>query len=147
MMPSIFGERLFDDWMDSPFDDLFWGKKNAPYTKQQTVMKTDVRETENGYAVAIDLPGYKKDEISAKLENGYLTVSAVKNENKEEKNEDGKYIRRERYVGSMSRSFYVGSGLTQEDIHAKYEDGILNLAIPKEAPEKVEQNKYIAIEG
>ena len=113
MMPSIFGERLFDDWMDSPFDDLFWGKKNAPYTKQQTVMKTDVRETENGYAVAIDLPGYKKDEISAKLENGYLTVSAVKNENKEEKNEDGKYIRRERYVGSMSRSFYVGSVLTQ----------------------------------
>ena len=114
----------------------------------KNVMKTDVKETDNSYEVDIDLPGFKKDEIEAKLENGYLTISAAKGLDKEEKDEkDGKYIRKERYSGAMSRSFYVGDELKQEDIKAKYEDGILKLSVPKEEPKKVETTKHIAIEG
>ncbi len=148
LMPSIFGEDLFDDWMDFPFDSMFSGRKHLTNGKSaQGVMRTDVKEKEDGYEIDIDLPGYKKDEISAKLEKGCLTVSATRNVNQDEKNEDGKYIRRERFVGSVSRSFYVGEGITQDDIHAKYEDGILKLNLPKEAPKKVEEDKWIAIEG
>ena len=147
MMPSIFGENLFDDWMDFPFhDDFFRGtpayKKNA-----KSMMKTDVRETENTYELDVDLPGFKKDEITAELKDGYLTISAAKGLDKDEKDNNGKYIRRERYAGSMSRSFYVGNGVHQDDIHAKYEDGILKLSIPKKAQQTVEQKNYISIEG
>lgn len=110
-------------------------------------MKTDVKEVENGYEVAMDLPGFKKEDISAKLENGYLTITAFKGLDKDEKNEEGKYIRRERYSGSCSRSFYVGDGVTEEDIKARFEDGILKLDIPKKDAEKIEQKKYISIEG
>ena len=132
MMPSIFGENLFDDWMDFPFDDDFFGRKNPLYGKHaKNMMKTDVRETDNGYELDIDLPGFKKDEISAQLKDGYLTISAAKGLDKDEKEKDGKYIRRERYAGTMSRSFYVGEGVEQDDIHAKYENGILKLSIPK----------------
>ncbi len=114
----------------------------------KNVMKTDVKETDNSYEVDIDLPGFKKDEIEAKLENGYLTISAAKGLDKEEKDEkDGKYIRKERYSGAMSRSFYVGDELKQEDIKAKYEDGILKLSVPKKEQKKVETTKHIAIEG
>ena len=112
-------------------------------------MKTDVKETDNSYEVDIDLPGFKKDEIEAKLENGYLTISAAKGLDKEEKDEkDGKYIRKERYSGSCSRSFYVGDAVTQDDVKAKFENGVLTLEVPKkeEAP-KVEEKKYISIEG
>ena len=149
MMPSIFGERLFDDdWMDFPFEREFFGKKNPLYGKHaKNMMKTDVRETENGYEVDIDLPGFKKDEINAKLENGYLTVSASKGLDKDEKDKEGKYIRQERYAGAMSRSFYVGEELTQEDIKAKYENGILKLSLPKKEAKAVEQKRYIEIEG
>ena len=148
MMPSIFGENLFDDWMDFPFDDDFFGRKNPLYGKHaKNMMKTDVRETENGYELDIDLPGFKKDEISAELKDGYLTISAAKGLDKDEKEKDGKYIRRERYAGSMSRSFYVGGGVEQEDIHARYENGILKLSIPKKDARKVEEKKYISIEG
>ena len=110
-------------------------------------MKTDVKETDNAYELDIDLPGYKKDEVTAKLENGYLTISATKGANNDEQNKEGKYIRRERYTGTMSRSFYVGEDVQQEDIHAKFEDGILKLTVPKEDPKKVEEKKYISIEG
>ncbi len=110
-------------------------------------MKTDVKETETGYELDIDLPGFKKDEISAHLEDGYLTVSAAKGVDKDEKDNEGRYIRRERYSGSMTRSFYVGNAVTEEDIKAKYEDGILSLSIPKKDPKAVEAKKYIAIEG
>jgi HSP20 family protein len=130
LMPSIFGENLFnDDWMDFSFPDV----DKVLYGKHaKNVMKTDVKETDNSYEVDIDLPGFKKDEIEAKLENGYLTISAAKGLDKEEKDEkDGKYIRKERYSGAMSRSFYVGDELKQEDIKAKYEDGILKLSVPK----------------
>ncbi|HIR88233.1 MAG TPA: Hsp20/alpha crystallin family protein [Candidatus Fimimorpha faecalis] len=149
MMPSIFGESLFDDdWMDFPFEREFFGKKNPLYGKHaKNMMKTDVRETENGYEVDIDLPGFKKDEINAKLENGYLTVSASKGLDKDEKDKEGKYIRQERYAGAMSRSFYVGEELTQEDIKAKYENGILKLSLPKKEAKAVEQKRYIEIEG
>ncbi|CVI68631.1 putative Hsp20 family chaperone [Clostridiales bacterium CHKCI001] len=149
MMPSIFGESLFDDdWMDFPFEREFFGKKNPLYGKHaKNMMKTDVRETEDGYEVDIDLPGFKKDEINAKLENGYLTVSASKGLDKDEKDKEGKYIRQERYAGAMSRSFYVGDDLTQEDIKAKYENGILKLSLPKKEAKAVEQKRYIEIEG
>ena len=110
-------------------------------------MKTDVRETEGTYELDIDLPGFKKDEVSAKLENGYLTISAAKGLDKDEQDKKGSYIRRERYAGSMSRSFYVGEQIHQEDIHAKFEDGILRLTVPKEVKKEVEENKYISIEG
>ena len=152
MMPSIFGENLFDDWMDFPFDDdfdkYFFGKKNPLYGKHaKNMMKTDVKETDDTYEVDIDLPGFKKDEINAKLENGYLTISAAKGLDKDEKDKKGKYIRKERYAGAMSRSFYVGEGVTQDEIKAKYEDGILKLTVPKKDAKAVEKNDYIAIAG
>lgn len=152
MFPSVFGENLFDDWMDFPFDDdfdkYFFGKKNPLYGKHaKNMMKTDVKETDSSYEVDIDLPGFKKDEINAKLENGYLTISAAKGLDKDEKDKKGKYIRKERYAGAMSRSFYVGDAVTQEDIKAKYEDGILKLTIPKKDAKTVEAKNYIAIEG
>ncbi len=148
MMPSIFGENLFDDWMDFPFEKDFFGGKNPLYGKHaKNMMKTDVRETENGYELDIDLPGFKKDEITAQLKDGYMTISASKGLDKDEKDKEGRYIRRERYAGAMSRSFYVGEGVTEEDIHAKYEDGILKLSVPKKDKKAVEQKKYISIEG
>ena len=150
-MPSVFGENLFDDWMDSfdNFDRYFFGKKNPLYGKHaKNMMKTDVKETDDSYEVDIDLPGFKKDEINATLEDGYLTISAAKGLDKDEKDKKGKYIRKERYAGAMSRSFYVGDGVTQNEVKAKYENGILKLSIPKKAEKKaVEDDKHIAIEG
>ena len=145
LMPSIFGENLFnDDWMDFGFPEV----DKALYGKHaNNVMKTDVKETDTGYEVDIDLPGFKKDEINAQLDNGYLTISAAKGLDKDENDKKGKYIRKERYAGAMSRSFYVGEGITQEDIKAKYEDGILRLSVPKKEAKAVEDKKYIAIEG
>ena len=145
LMPSIFGENLFnDDWMDFGFPEV----DKALYGKHaNNVMKTDVKETDTGYEVDIDLPGFKKDEINAQLDNGYLTISAAKGLDKDEKDKKGKYIRKERYAGAMSRSFYVGEGITQEDIKAKYEDGISRLSVPKKEAKAVENKKYIAIEG
>ena len=145
LMPSIFGENLFnDDWMDFGFPEV----DKALYGKHaNNVMKTDVKETDTSYEVDIDLPGFKKDEINAQLDNGYLTIRAAKGLDKDEKDKKGKYIRKERYAGAMSRSFYVGEGITQEDIKAKYEDGILRLSVPKKEAKAVEDKKYIAIEG
>ena len=148
MMPSIFGENLFDDWMDFPFENEFFGKKNPLYGKHaKNMMKTDVRETDNSYEVDIDLPGFKKDEISVELKDGYLTINAAKGLDKDQKDKDGSYISRERYAGSMTRSFFVGNGITKEEIHAKYENGILMLSVPKKAAKAVENNHYISIEG
>ena len=140
LMPSIFGENLFnDDWMNFGFpevDKALYGKHAAHE------MKTD-----SGYEVDIDLPGFKKDEIDVQLDNGYLSISAAKGLDKEEKDKEGKYIRKERYAGSMSRSFYVGDAITEDDIKAKYESGILRLSIPKKEAKQVETTKRIAIEG
>ena len=144
MMPSIFGEDLFNDWLDFSFPDVdrkYYGRRSA-----DQVMRTDVKEKDDAYEVEIDLPGFKKDEIKAELKEGYLTISAAKNVNNDEK-KDGKYIRQERFTGNVSRSFYVGKNLTQEDIHAKFENGILTLDIPKKDQKQVEENRYVTIEG
>ena len=145
LMPSIFGENLFnDDWMNFGFTEV----EKALYGKHAShEMKTDVRETDSGYEVDIDLPGFKKDEINIQLDNGYLSISAAKGLDKDEQDKEGKYIRKERYAGSMSRSFYVGNAITQDDIKAKYESGILRLSVPKKAAEEIESAKRIAIEG
>lgn len=145
MMPSIFGENLFDDFfgMDAPFRGMHNMNVN-------TVMKTDVKEHEQGYELDISLPGYKKEDIQAELKDGYLTINAATSQNREEKDEKtGRYIRRERYSGSCSRSFFVGEDVTQEDIKARYENGVLTLEIPKKEAKKpeVEERKFIAIEG
>ena len=144
LMPSIFGENLFDDWMDFSFPDI---DKKLYGKHAKNVMKTDIKEKDEGYELVVDLPGFLKDEIEVQLENGYLTISAAKGLDKDETDKNGKYLRQERYAGSMSRSFYVGEGITEEDIHGKFENGILKLDIPKEEVRKVEQKKRIAIEG
>ncbi|MBD5470292.1 MAG: Hsp20/alpha crystallin family protein [Lachnospiraceae bacterium] len=146
MMPSIFRGSLFDNFMeDFAFPDI----DRALYgNRAKNMMKTDVKETDAGYEVDIDLPGFQKNEIKMQLDNGYLTISATKDLNKDEKDEKGNYIRRERYAGSMSRSYYVGAHVTEEDVHPRYENGILTFQIPKEEKKVVEEkNHYIAIEG
>ena len=149
LMLSIFGENLFDDdWMDFPFERDFWGRKNPLYGKNaKNLMKTDIREHDEGYELDIDLPGFKKDEITIDLDNGYLTISAAKGLDKDEQDKKGKYIRKERYAGAVQRSFYVGDAVTEEDVKAKFEDGILRLSIPKKDAKAVETKKTIAIEG
>ena len=153
LMPSIFGENLFDDfdsWFSDPVEKRFFGKKNPLYGKHaKNLMKTDVRETKDSYEVDVDLPGFKKDEIKMELENGYLTISAAKGLDKDETDkETGKYIRRERYAGACQRSYYVGEDITEEDIKAEFKHGILKLFVPKkEAKPAVEEKKYITIEG
>ena len=153
MMPSIFGENLFDDfdsWFSDPVEKRFFGKKNPLYGKHaKNLMKTDVRETKDSYEVDVDLPGFKKDEIKMELENGYLTISAAKGLDRDETDkETGKYIRRERYAGACQRSYYVGEDITEEDIKAEFKHGILKLFVPKkEVKPAVEEKKYISIEG
>ena len=144
MMPSVFGRDIFDDFMDGfAFPDV---SKELYGKHAKNVMKTDVRELDNGYEIIVDLPGFKKDEIEVQLEDGYLTISAAKGLDKDETDKKGNYIRKERYSGSMSRSFYVGEGVKPEDLHAKYEDGILQVTVPKEAPKAIPTSTYIAIE-
>ena len=148
MMPSIFGENLFDDFFGPDFDmfPALTGRSNPLYGKHaKNLMKTDVRETEHTYELDIDLPGFKKDEVSVDLKDGYLTISAERNINKEEKDEKGKFVRRERYMGSCQRSFFVGKDVRQEDIHASFENGILKLTVPKKEIAAVEDRKYIPI--
>ena len=149
MMPSIFGENLFDDFMDDFSFPTFPNVDKELYGKHaKNLMKTDVKDAGDHYELEMEMPGVEKENIKAELKDGYLTVSAETNTKKDEKAEDGKYIRRERYSGSCSRSFYVGDGVKQEDIKAKFEDGTLKLFVPKEAAKPVvEQKKYISIEG
>ena len=150
MMPSIFGENLFDDFMNDFAFPAFPDVDKTLYGKHaKNLMKTDVKEKEDGFQVDIDLPGFKKDEVHAALENGYLTISAEKGLDKDEKEkETGRYIRRERYAGACSRSFYVGKEVHQDDIKAEFKHGILTLFVPKkEAKPAVEQKHSISIEG
>ena len=147
LMPSIFGETLFDDL----FDDFTTRPANHPAryaAADPSVMRTDIKEQKDGYELEIDLPGYKKEDIAAELKDGYLTITASSKKEAKEKDEKGTYIRRERYSGSCSRSFYVGEDITQEDIKAKFENGILKIGVPKkDAKPKVPENKFITIEG
>ena len=138
LMPSIFGERLFDDFMNFPFGGY----------RTSSLMKTDVKDLGQNYELDIDMPGFQKDDIKAELKDGYLTVEATANQSNDEKDQQGRYIRRERYSGSCRRSFYVGENVTQEDIHARFENGILKLEVPKkEEQPKVPEKHFIAIEG
>ncbi len=147
LMPSIFGENLFDDIFDGDFFRPADGSNR--YSNANTaVMKTDVRENQDSFDIDIDLPGYKKDDVKAELKDGYMTITAEKNDSNEEKDKKGNYIRRERFYGTCSRSFYVGDDVTEEDIKAKFEDGILKINVPKrEKKEEIPQKKYICIEG
>ena len=148
MLPSIFGENLFDDLFDFPtlrelrnIDRKLYGRNAS------NEMKTDVKEHEDHYEVDIDLPGFKKDEIQLSLENGYLTVSAAKGLEKNEETPKGRLIRQERYAGSLQRSFYVGENLEETDISAKFENGVLSLQFPKKPEKKLPEKKTILIEG
>ena len=141
MLPSIFGENLFDDFFDDNFGMYpMWNGRNPLYGKHaKNLMKTDVRET-----VDVDLPGFKKDELSVELKDGYLTISAAKGLDKDEQDKKGKYIRQERYAGACSRSFYVGD-VKPEEVSAKYEDGILKLTMPKQVKREQPKSSSIAI--
>ena len=147
LMPSIFGESLFDDWFDD-FDRQMQHMDRRLYGRNANrEMKTDVREKEDGYEIDMDLPGFKKDQVELTLENGYLTVTANKGFDKDEKDKQGRMIRQERYAGSMQRSFYVGDNMTEEDVKARFEDGVLHLDLPKKDARKVPEKKTICIEG
>ena len=154
LLPSMFGENLFDDFFG--FDDFpFWDdreekkmEKKLYGRRAKNLMKTDIKETDKDYEVIIDLPGFKKNEVHASLENGYLTISAEKGNQDEKEKKSGRYIRKERYAGACQRSFYVGDQLTEEDIKGEFKHGILKLTIPKkEAKPAVDDKKYISIEG
>lgn len=147
MLPSIFGENLFDDFFADSFGLMSANRTDeALYGKHaRNMMKTDVRELDGSYELDIDLPGFKKDEISVDLKNGYLTIGATKGVDKDEKDKNGKYIRRERYAGVCSRSFYVGNVVRPEDISAKYEDGILKLSVPKTVKKELPETTSVEI--
>ena len=141
MLPSIFGENLFDDFFSDPFGMMVSQGRDPLYGKHaKNLMKTDVRETEDSYELDVDLPGFKKDEIHIELKNGYLTISAAKGLDKDAEDKKGKYIRQERCAGACSRTFYVGDGVEPEDVTARFENGILQLSIPKEAKKQLPKN-------
>ena len=149
MVPSIFGENLFDEFFNDPFEmnmllprgrDPLYGKHS------KNLMKTDVRETEGSYELDVDLPGFKKEDVNVELKNGYLTIAASKSLDKDEKDQKGRYIRQERYAGSMSRSFYVGEDVQPSEISAKFENGILQLSVPKAEQKRLPKTTTIAIE-
>lgn len=148
MMPRIFTENLFDQWMDDfPFTGAFPAMGRVVGKQEKSLMKTDIQDKDGSYIMDIDLPGYRKEDIKAELNEGYLTISANRSYENEDKGENGQYIRRERFSGSCSRTFYVGEGVKQEDIKARFENGILTLSFPKEEPKKLPKNNMIAIEG
>ena len=149
-LPTVFGENLMDvfDDFDRSFFRGFGNIDHTLYGKHaQHMMKTDVKELEDSYEVDVDLPGFKKDEIHLELNNGYLTISTEKSLEKNNENKKGKMLRQERYSGVMQRSFFVGEHLTEEDIKASYENGVLHVMIPKKEARKVPEKKTILIEG
>lgn len=144
MVPSIFGENMLDDF----FDESFFGAHNPLYGKNaRNLLKTDIREMDDSYELAVDLPGFKKDEIHLALDHGYLTISAEKSMEKDKENEKGKMLRQERYSGVMQRSFYIGDHLSEEDVKASYESGVLHIKFPKKEALKAPEKKTILIEG
>ena len=148
MMPSIFGENLFDEFFDDDFPMIpMRSIRNPLYGKNaKNLMKTDVRETDNTYELDVDLPGFKKDEVQLDLKDGYLTISAAKGLDKDQEDKKGKYIRQERYAGACSRSCFVGEGIEPRDVSAKFEDGILRVSLPKRVKKELPRNSTIAIE-
>lgn len=148
LVPSIFGDSFLDNFVND-FAFPAADRKERTYEKAAAgLMRTDVRETDSGYELEMDLPGVKKEDVQAELKNGYLTVTASTDSKKEEKEKDGAYIRRERYTGSFRRSFYVGKEVTLEDIRAKFENGVLKIDVPKkEVKPAAEEKRYVTIEG
>ena len=147
MLPSIFGENMFDDFFSDPFGMMVPQTRDALYGKHaKNLMKTDVRETENSYELDVDLPGFKKDEVNVDLKDGDLTISAAKGVDKDEQDKGGKYIRQERYAGACSRSFYVGKGVEPEEIGAKFENGILEISVPKETKKPEVKSTSVSIQ-
>ena len=148
MMPSIFGENLFDEFFDDDFPMIpMRSIRNPLYGKNaKNLMKTDVRETDNTYELDVDLPGFKKDEVTLELKDGCLTIQAVKGLDKDTSDKKGKYIRQERYAGACSRSFFVGEEIEPRDVSAKFEDGILRVSLPKRVKKELPRNSTIAIE-
>ncbi|MBQ6386928.1 MAG: Hsp20/alpha crystallin family protein [Lachnospiraceae bacterium] len=148
LVPSVFGENLFDDWFDFPrfpeFRDLDRAERKLYGRHANRMMKTDIHEQEDHYEIDIDLPGFKKEEVKLSLDNGYLTISAAKEHETEKK---GKALRTERYSGSMQRSFFVGDAVTEEDVKAKFEHGVLSITVAKKAAPEVPEKKTIMIEG
>ena len=143
LVPSIFKDNFIDDF----FNDSMFSLPNSKGSSIPMMMHTDVKETENSFELGIELPGYSKENIQAELKDGYLTINAERTENKDEK-EEGRYIRKERYTGHCSRTFYVGEDIAEDDIKAKFENGVLTLNIPKEVKKpEVEEKKLIAISG
>ena len=143
LMPSIFGENLFDDFFDGfarPY------KVTTGYSQPASVMKTDVKETEGSFELDIDMPGYKKEDVKAELKDGYLTITGTTKKETDDQSKKGKYVRRERYYGKCQRSFFVGKNVTEEDINAKFENGILTMYVPKEVKKPQVEEKFITIE-
>ena len=148
MLPSIFGESLFDDWFDFPFRGFESDVDHKLYGKHAArMMRTDLKEHDDGYELSVDLPGFKKDQIQLQLNNGYLTVSAAKGVEEDGKDKKGRLVHQERFAGSMSRSYYVGENLEEEDIKARFENGVLTLDFPKAEQKKLPEKKTIMIEG
>ena len=148
MLPSIFGENLFEDWFGFPSSPELRDAEKKLYGKRVSrEMKTDIHEHDDHYEVDIDLPGFRKEEIALDLENGYMTVSASKDLDKDETDRKGRVIRQERYAGSLQRSFFVGEEITAEDISAKFENGVLSVNIPKKEVRKLPEKKTISIDG
>ena len=147
MLPSIFGENLFDDFFGDPFGMMMPHGHDPLYGKHaKNLMKTDVRETEGSYELDVDLPGFKKDEVSVELKDGYLTIQAAKGLDKDQQDKKGKYIRQERYAGACSRSFYVGEDVEPDEVSAKFEDGILTISVPKMEKKQLPKQTSISIQ-
>ena len=147
MYPSIFGENLFDDFFSDPFGMMASQGESPLFGKHaKNMMKTDVRETESAYELDIDLPGFKKDEVSVELKDGYLTIQAAKGLDKDQQDKKGKYIRQERYAGACSRSFYVGEDVEPGEVSAKFEDGILTISVPKMEKKQLPKQTSISIQ-
>lgn len=142
LLPSIFGDNLFDEFVD----DMFPANTRKTYRQLPSIMRTDIRETDDSYVLDVELPGFKKEDVKLQLKDGYLNITASTQSDDEEKDDQGKFLRRERYTGAMERSFYVGEDLTEEDVKARFEKGVLTLTLPKEQPKKIEEPKFIAIE-
>ena len=147
MLPSIFGENLFDDFFSDPFGMMVPQGRDPLYGKHaKNLMKTDVRETEGTYELDVDLPGFTKDEVNVELKNGYLTIQAAKGLDKDQTDKKGKYIRQERYAGACSRSFYVGWDVEPDEISANFESGILQISVPKETRKPEVKSTSVSIQ-
>lgn len=139
LMPrDRYGLSLFDEMLNDPF---FKKSEN----NRSSIMKTDIYEKDGFYHLEMELPGYAKENIQAELKDGYLTITAAKNENKDEKDAKGTVVFQERYTGKCSRSFHVGTAIREEDVKARFENGVLTLTIPTHAQKRAEEKKVISI--